>query len=111
MNMENFVESDVAGETEVLGGNLLQRHFVHHKSQITWPRIEPGPSRWEAGFWAMTRPNDEWLINELQKAWKDAGVTIEVLSGICLERLRKITKPLSQDSRCPCPDSNQASLK
>jgi hypothetical protein len=25
----------VAGETEVLGENFLQRHFVHHKSHLT----------------------------------------------------------------------------
>jgi hypothetical protein len=25
-----------------------QCHFVHHKSHMTWPGIEPGPPRWEA---------------------------------------------------------------
>jgi hypothetical protein len=39
---------ELAGETEVLGGNLPQGHFVHHKYHMICPGIEPGPPRWEA---------------------------------------------------------------
>jgi hypothetical protein len=42
MSVEQSVERELTGETEVLGENLPQCHFVHHK-------LEPGPPRWEAG--------------------------------------------------------------
>jgi hypothetical protein len=38
----------IGRETEVPGENLPQRHFVHHKSHMTRPGLEPGPPRWEA---------------------------------------------------------------
>jgi hypothetical protein len=46
---EFSVEWRLAGETEVFGENLPQRQFVHHKSHMTWPGIEPGPPQWETG--------------------------------------------------------------
>jgi hypothetical protein len=44
-NVEQSVEWELAGETEVLTENLPQWHFVHHKSHM----LEPGQPRWEAG--------------------------------------------------------------
>jgi hypothetical protein len=44
-----MVESRLTGEIEVLGENLHQRHFVHHKSHMTRPGFEPGQPRLEAG--------------------------------------------------------------
>jgi hypothetical protein len=50
MMMENLVEWWLEGETEVLGGNLPQCNFVHYKSQMNWPGLEPGLPRWEASL-------------------------------------------------------------
>jgi hypothetical protein len=46
MVMEKLVEG-LAGETEVLGENLPQYHFVHHKPHML-PGCEPELLQWEA---------------------------------------------------------------
>jgi hypothetical protein len=57
--VEQLVEWRLAGETEVLGENLPQRHFVHRKSHMTRSGLEPraagvGSQRLTAS--AMARP-------------------------------------------------------
>jgi hypothetical protein len=49
MIVEKQMECRLAGETEVLGENLPQRQFVHHKFHMARPGFEPEPLRWEAG--------------------------------------------------------------
>jgi hypothetical protein len=41
--VKQSLEWELAGEIEVLGENLPQSQFFHHKSHMTWPGLEPGP--------------------------------------------------------------------
>jgi hypothetical protein len=43
MIVEKQMDCRLEMETQVLGENLLKRHFVHHESHTTRPRFEPGP--------------------------------------------------------------------
>jgi hypothetical protein len=50
MIVEKQMECRLAGETEVLGGNLPQTPLLSiTKSHMTRLGFEPGPPRWEAG--------------------------------------------------------------
>jgi hypothetical protein len=49
MSVEQSVEWELEEKTEVLGENLPQYHFVHHKSNMAWPGLEPGAPQGEAG--------------------------------------------------------------
>jgi hypothetical protein len=43
MNVEQLVELELSGKTEVLRENLPQCHFFNHKPHITLSGIETGP--------------------------------------------------------------------
>jgi hypothetical protein len=49
MIVESMMERRLAGETEVLGENLSQRHFCPSQNPTYPPGFEPGPPRWETG--------------------------------------------------------------
>jgi hypothetical protein len=39
----------IGREAEVLGENLPQRDFIHHKPNMNSSVLEPGPPRWDPG--------------------------------------------------------------
>jgi hypothetical protein len=49
-SLGHLLEGEFAEETEILGGSLSQSHFVHHKSHMTRPRIEPGLQHWRLSY-------------------------------------------------------------
>jgi hypothetical protein len=56
------VEKGLVGETEVLGENLPQCHFVRHKSHLTWPEFVPRAAAVEGRrltAWAMALPSSQ----------------------------------------------------
>jgi hypothetical protein len=94
--VEQFVEWRLAGTTEVLWENLLQCHFVHHKSHMTWSGLKTrtaavGSQRLTA--WAMARPITIpfWHVSKAElfflplnqlKIWVDDGFSAGIWKHI-----------------------------
>jgi hypothetical protein len=49
MNVEQSVEWELVGETEVLGENMPRCNFVYQKSHMSCYVLEPRSPRWDAG--------------------------------------------------------------
>jgi hypothetical protein len=49
MNVEQSVEWELAGETEVLRENLWLSATLSTTSRMTWPGLERMPPQWEVG--------------------------------------------------------------
>jgi hypothetical protein len=85
MIMEQLVEWGLVGETEVLGENLPQCHFVHHKSHMTWPGIEPGPPQ--------TQPLTEVSTSNIPGGKGRPARGADNLTAICEPIVSKMWEP------------------
>jgi hypothetical protein len=85
--VEQLVEWRLVGETEALGENLHQSHFVHHKSHMTWPGLESGPPRWEAAtnrlsYGAALLGANYWLLQMFPKLiHSNADISLNCMYG------------------------------
>jgi hypothetical protein len=66
MIMEHLVVWELAGETEVLGENLPQWHFVHNNLNWDGTRASVEGSR-RLTAWAMTRPTNTLAVKMLEQ--------------------------------------------
>jgi hypothetical protein len=54
MNVEQAVEWELTGESDLLGAALTQCYFVHHKSHMTLDQIQAGAvGSQRLSTWAM----------------------------------------------------------
>jgi hypothetical protein len=82
MNMEQLVERDLAGETEVLEENVHYYHFVLHKSHVRWnPGEKPAINRLGNGMSFLT-DSQRKLVMKLQEFGGNLIVELKLCSRI-----------------------------
>jgi hypothetical protein len=64
------------GKPKYWGKNLSQCHFVHHKSHMSRPGIEPDPLRWEA----CDYPPEPWHGHKTRVATHEVKALFSALS-------------------------------
>jgi hypothetical protein len=52
------------GKWKWLGENMSQCHFVHHKSHVSWPEIEPGRPGGKSATNHLNYGTTEWNTNQ-----------------------------------------------
>jgi hypothetical protein len=84
MSVQQPVEWELAWETEVLGENLPQWHFVPHKSHMTWTGLEPGS---RGGKPATNRPSygTAWPLRLIKMSLHPTSYVC-VCGGVCIRK-------------------------
>jgi hypothetical protein len=54
IHMEQLVEWELEGETEILAEIPIQYTSSTSKSHMTWTGTKPSPPRWETGGWCLS---------------------------------------------------------
>jgi hypothetical protein len=102
MNMKQLMEWELTEETQILRGNLPQCHFVHHKSHISWPGIEPGPQRWKTdNEWYCIKCWSRVKFGKIIASDESRGIWKEVVLPIFEQSLEETVNYINVRMICP----------
>jgi hypothetical protein len=90
--MEQLVEWELSGETNILRENIPQCHFVHHKSHMTWHGTE------YRLMWQEDGTSTPELQHSHNSACKRGPVQINYIHNMC-KRPKKISPHPDGDKR------------